>query len=115
MSRYADYVGRISRKSCSLIFLSHASLHLPFLPTSRFLSPRVNQSSFLASPLIEDFLFELAKMATIGADIIAQSDDSKICVVMVGLPARGKSLIAGKGMYQSHVPHEPPDANASQL
>lgn len=27
-----------------------------------------------------------------------QSDDSKICVVMVGLPARGKSLIAGKGM-----------------
>lgn len=29
---------------------------------------------------------------------IVQSDDSKICVVMVGLPARGKSLIAGKGM-----------------
>jgi hypothetical protein len=28
-----------------------------------------------------------------------QSDDTKICVVMVGLPARGKSLIAGKGMY----------------
>lgn len=26
-----------------------------------------------------------------------QSDESKICVVMVGLPARGKSLIAGKG------------------
>lgn len=26
-----------------------------------------------------------------------QSDDYKICVVMVGLPARGKSLIAGKG------------------
>lgn len=30
-------------------------------------------------------------------DIAMQSDDSKICVVMVGLPARGKSLIAGKG------------------
>jgi len=30
-----------------------------------------------------------------------QSDDSKICVVMVGLPARGKSLIAGKGMSQA--------------
>jgi 6-phosphofructo-2-kinase/fructose-2,6-biphosphatase 2 len=28
-----------------------------------------------------------------------QSDDTKICVVMVGLPARGKSLIAGKGMW----------------
>ncbi|KAJ5736508.1 uncharacterized protein N7483_001633 [Penicillium malachiteum] len=27
-----------------------------------------------------------------------QSDTSKICVVMVGLPARGKSLIAGKAM-----------------
>lgn len=30
-----------------------------------------------------------------------QSDDARICVVMVGLPARGKSLIAGKGMYYS--------------
>jgi 6-phosphofructo-2-kinase/fructose-2,6-biphosphatase 2 len=29
---------------------------------------------------------------------VASSDDSKICVVMVGLPARGKSLIAGKAM-----------------
>ncbi|RAL08568.1 putative vacuolar morphogenesis protein AvaB [Aspergillus homomorphus CBS 101889] len=28
----------------------------------------------------------------------ASSDESKICVVMVGLPARGKSLIAGKAM-----------------
>ena len=26
-----------------------------------------------------------------------QNDDARICVVMVGLPARGKSLIAGKG------------------
>lgn len=30
-------------------------------------------------------------------NFLPQSDDSKICVVMVGLPARGKSLIAGKG------------------
>lgn len=28
-----------------------------------------------------------------------QAEDTKICVVMVGLPARGKSLIAQKGMY----------------
>jgi 6-phosphofructo-2-kinase/fructose-2,6-biphosphatase 2 len=28
---------------------------------------------------------------------IGQNDDAKICVVMVGLPARGKSLISGKG------------------
>ncbi|KAL1961926.1 hypothetical protein VTN77DRAFT_755 [Rasamsonia byssochlamydoides] len=28
----------------------------------------------------------------------ASSDDTKICVVMVGLPARGKSLIAGKAL-----------------
>lgn len=27
-----------------------------------------------------------------------QAEDTKICVVMVGLPARGKSLIAQKGM-----------------
>lgn len=33
-----------------------------------------------------------------------QSDDAKICVVMVGLPARGKSLIAGKGMYIKQMP-----------
>lgn len=32
-----------------------------------------------------------------------QSDDYKICVVMVGLPARGKSLIAGKGEFE--CPH----------
>jgi 6-phosphofructo-2-kinase / fructose-2,6-biphosphatase 2 len=26
-----------------------------------------------------------------------QADDTRICVIMVGLPARGKSLIAQKG------------------
>lgn len=29
---------------------------------------------------------------------VPQVEDTKICVVMVGLPARGKSLIAGKGV-----------------
>ncbi|OJJ47072.1 hypothetical protein ASPZODRAFT_1891824 [Penicilliopsis zonata CBS 506.65] len=29
---------------------------------------------------------------------VPQSDDTKVCVVMVGLPARGKSLIAGKAL-----------------
>lgn len=29
-----------------------------------------------------------------------QNDESKVCVVMVGLPARGKSLIAGKGKHR---------------
>ena len=28
-----------------------------------------------------------------------QVEDTRICVVMVGLPARGKSLIAQKGRY----------------
>lgn len=28
-----------------------------------------------------------------------QVEDTRICVVMVGLPARGKSLIAQKGMH----------------
>ena len=30
-----------------------------------------------------------------------QVEDTRICVVMVGLPARGKSLIAQKGMSMS--------------
>lgn len=33
--------------------------------------------------------------------VIGQPDDTKICVVMVGLPARGKSLIAGKGTAET--------------
>src|ERR1700761_2103112 len=36
-----------------------------------------------------------------------QADDTRICVVMVGLPARGKSLIAQKGnlpMPPLHLP-----------
>ena len=36
---------------------------------------------------------------TNGAGI--QVEDTQICVVMVGLPARGKSLIAQKGTFQS--------------
>lgn len=32
-----------------------------------------------------------------------QAEDTRICVVMVGLPARGKSLIAGKGAVASVV------------
>lgn len=28
-----------------------------------------------------------------------QAEDTRICVVMVGLPARGKSLIAGKSEW----------------
>jgi 6-phosphofructo-2-kinase/fructose-2,6-biphosphatase 2 len=31
-----------------------------------------------------------------------QAEDTRICVVMVGLPARGKSLIAQKGMSSLH-------------
>lgn len=30
-----------------------------------------------------------------------QVEDTRICVVMVGLPARGKSYIAQKGNYRS--------------
>lgn len=28
-----------------------------------------------------------------------QAEDTRICVIMVGLPARGKSLIAQKGIF----------------
>lgn len=44
------------------------------------------------------FFFFLEKEIKMSAvNFATQSDDTKICVVMVGLPARGKSLIAGKG------------------
>jgi hypothetical protein len=37
-----------------------------------------------------------------------QAEDTRICVVMVGLPARGKSLIAQKGMtYSLQLPNGP--------
>jgi hypothetical protein len=32
-----------------------------------------------------------------------QAEDTRICVVMVGLPARGKSLIAQKGTLTSNL------------
>lgn len=32
-----------------------------------------------------------------------QVEETKICVVMVGLPARGKSFIAQKGMYPANI------------
>jgi len=32
-----------------------------------------------------------------------QADEIRICVVMVGLPARGKSLIASKGEFLTSV------------
>lgn len=33
-----------------------------------------------------------------------QVEDTRICVVMVGLPARGKSLIAQKGKGSDTIP-----------
>ncbi len=35
-----------------------------------------------------------------------QVEDTRIAVVMVGLPARGKSLIAQKGMYSIHSQYQ---------
>jgi len=40
--------------------------------------------------------FESTKRKTNGVGV--QVEETKICVVMVGLPARGKSLIAQKGI-----------------
>lgn len=43
-----------------------------------------------------------------------QAEDTRICVVMVGLPARGKSLIAQKGRWHAaSLAHEsiPSDAD----
>jgi hypothetical protein len=49
------------------------------------------------TPAISIFFFTFQQIKMPIANFGTQSDDSKICVVMVGLPARGKSLIAGKG------------------
>jgi hypothetical protein len=48
---------------------------------------------------------ELARPSrkTNGAGV--QVEDTQICVVMVGLPARGKSLIAQKGMFPALATH----------
>ena len=35
-----------------------------------------------------------------------QVEDTRICVVMVGLPARGKSLIAQKGTLDTGIPYK---------
>ena len=40
---------------------------------------------------------DLSRIKTNGVGV-PQVEDTRICVVMVGLPARGKSLIAGKGV-----------------
>lgn len=34
-----------------------------------------------------------------------QTDETRLCVVMVGLPARGKSLIASKGIISIRAKH----------
>jgi len=45
--------------------------------------------------------FESTKRKTNGVGV--QVEETKICVVMVGLPARGKSLIAQKGsLFPDH-------------
>lgn len=41
-------------------------------------------------------------MSFVTNGIGVQVEDTKICVVMVGLPARGKSFIAQKGNETSH-------------
>ena len=46
--------------------------------------------------------FERPSRKTNGAGV--QAEDTRICVVMVGLPARGKSLIAQKGKLLLHNP-----------
>jgi len=54
------------------------------LPTSESIAPRSRQSS---------------RANGIGI----QAEETRICVVMVGLPARGKSLIASKGKSRRRI------------
>ena len=68
------------------------AFYLAYLLFLLFLAPSRSDTPAIS---IFFFIFQEIKMPIINFG--TQSDDSKICVVMVGLPARGKSLIAGKG------------------
>ena len=81
----------------------------------------VDESAFVGENVSDNYIVEYPKLVStrglqISTDISdIQSDDTKICVVMVGLPARGKSLIAGKSKFAAPltrvsfhlVPHQP--------
>lgn len=51
----------------------------------------------------EEFQQVECMLATNIPDEMDQVEDSHICVVMVGLPARGKSLIAQKSEFLSSI------------
>lgn len=80
---------------------------LSCLPSVFFSFPHPRDQTFLQLHL---FFWEKSKKQQktkmSAVNFATQSDDSKICVVMVGLPARGKSLIAGKGKWTSHPVNE---------
>lgn len=83
---------------------------LVILYTKRVPTPLPVLGSLLAVKRDDRFLF-YRKTDRFGE----QSDDSKICVVMVGLPARGKSLIAGKGMFEASSKSPDTDTRSDAL
>jgi hypothetical protein len=79
--------------SLVVVFLFSASSSSTFLRSPFYLhtsSPPFTAFHPSEHPSSSEFIMFATKFGL-------QSDDYKICVVMVGLPARGKSLIAGKG------------------
>lgn len=99
---------RASRGDCAVLspqFYKFGSMIPSILSTFCFLLfPTSPRSNILATSFI--FLRKKQKTKMSAVNFATQSDDSKICVVMVGLPARGKSLIAGKGKWTSHPVNE---------
>jgi hypothetical protein len=88
--------------------------HSSSLPLTRLLSILISVLHFITTQMLHRLLVKLSRMPMLSRNIIpagpyqlpknhsdadggVQVEDTKICVIMVGLPARGKSLIAGKG------------------
>jgi hypothetical protein len=68
------------------------------LSTSRTLQFFLSNLSFVGQFSIMGFI-DMARPSKTTNGVGVQVEDTQICVVMVGLPARGKSLIAQKGTF----------------
>jgi hypothetical protein len=85
-------------------------LRLPALSRASAIAARTLKSPMFLPVLLKHYLlhhvqllsFSLRNMASLDlprkANYSGIQAETQVCLIMVGLPARGKSLIAGKGM-----------------
>ena len=69
-------------------------------PSRHRLHPKLYHNDRIATARMAGCIAKSAVANGIGVQV----EDTKICVVMVGLPARGKSFIAQKGLFQYWIP-----------